>query len=88
MTRAVVISLSLLLGTPALATSLGDADLAWIEACAAALRNERGTAESKLAYCACMHENFEDNRPVDQTEMERLYPPLHRACQVEAGRGR
>jgi len=25
---------------------------------------------------------------VSQTEMERMFPPLHRACQAEAGRGR
>lgn len=88
MTRAAILALVLLIGTPVLAASLGDADLAWIEACADRLRNERGTTESKVKYCTCMHEQFDDNRDVDQTEMERLYPPLHLACQIEAGRGR
>lgn len=88
MMRAAILALVLLIGTPVLAASLGDADLAWIEACADRLRNERGTTESKVKYCTCMHENFEDNEPVTQTEMERLYPPLHRACQIEAGRSR
>ncbi|WP_210209532.1 hypothetical protein [Undibacter mobilis] len=67
---------------------LSAADRAWIAACADGLRNERGSAESKQRYCACMHEQFDENEPVTQTEMERMYPPLHRACQVEAGRGR
>ncbi|HWK94991.1 MAG TPA: hypothetical protein VNR39_06185 [Pseudolabrys sp.] len=88
MTRGLVALLVLLTGAPALAASLGDADRAWIEACAGRLKNERGTAESKVKYCTCMHEQFDDNREVDQTEMERLYPPLHRECQIEAGRGR
>lgn len=82
---AVLVVLS---GSPALAAALGEADRVWIEACAHRLRNERGTAESKVKYCTCMHEQFDDNRDVDQTEMERLYPPLHRECQIEAGRGR
>ncbi len=88
MTRTLAAILALLTAAPALAASLGDASRAWIEACADRLKNERGTAESKVTYCTCMHEQFDDNREVDQTEMERLYPPMHRACQIEAGRGR
>jgi len=88
MTRGLVAFLVLMTVAPAWAASLGDADRAWIEACASRLKNERGTAESKVKYCTCMHEQFDDNREVDQTEMERLYPPLHRECQIEAGRAR
>jgi hypothetical protein len=86
MMRSLAAILALLAGAPAFAASLGDADRAWIEACADRLKNERGTAESKVKYCTCMHEQFDDNRQVDQTEIERLYPPLHRACRIEAGR--
>lgn len=81
-------TITLLIGTPALAASLGDADRAWIETCAERLNDEHGSTESKQKYCACMHDNFEDNEPVTQTEMERLYPPLHRYCQAKAGRRR
>jgi len=88
MTRSLAAVLVLLGAAPALAAPLSDADRAWIEACAGRLKNERGSAESKVKYCTCMHEQFDDNREVDQTEMERLYPPLHRECQIEAGRGR
>lgn len=71
---------------PASAAPLSQADRAWIAACVDNLKGERGTAQSKQRYCACMHENFDDNQQVTQTEMERMYPPLHRTCQQEAGR--
>ncbi|MFN3657394.1 MAG: hypothetical protein ACK4UO_09100 [Pseudolabrys sp.] len=83
-------SLSLLLAPAgaafADAPKLSDAGRAWIATCVEQLKAERGTRDSKQRYCACMHENFDDNRAVTQTEMERTYPPLHRACQEEAGR--
>lgn len=88
MIRAIVIALVFAIGGPVFAAPLNEADRAWIGACADRLKNERGTADSKVKYCTCMHEQFEDNREVDQTEMERLYPPLHRACQEESGRVR
>ena len=92
MTRASLLAVLLLLAVPAASHAatpkLSDADRAWIAACADALAREQGTAESKRRYCACMHENFDDNRPLTQTEMERMYPPLHRACQEESGRRR
>lgn len=73
---------------PASAAPLSQADRAWIATCVDQLKAERGTEQSKQRYCACMHENFDDNAKVSQTEMERMFPPLHRACQAEAGRGR
>jgi len=70
------------------AQALSNADRAWIASCADALRAEWGSQESKLRYCTCMHEQFDDNAPVTQTEMERMYPAMHRSCQEESGRQR
>jgi len=92
MTRASFLAALLLLAAPAASHAAtpkpSAADRAWIAACAEGIAREWGTAESKVRYCACMHENFDDNRPLTQTEMERMYPPLHRSCQEEAGRRR
>lgn len=81
------IALLLLAASPALAaTTLTPADRAWIAACAERLKNEPAPDETvKLRYCTCMHEQFDDNQPVTQSEMERMYPPLHRACNRESG---
>ncbi|MBS0534971.1 MAG: hypothetical protein JSR72_13015 [Proteobacteria bacterium] len=71
---------------PAAATDLTADDRAWIAACVARLAAEPApSAEVKQRYCACMHEQFDDNQAVTQTEMERMYPPLHRACNRESG---
>ena len=72
--------------SPASAAELTTADRAWIAACVDRLKNESAPGEdTKLRYCTCMHEQFDDNRPVTQTEMERLYPPVHRGCNRESG---
>ena len=80
------IALLLLIASPALAAEPSAADRAWIAACVERLKNEPAPDEAvKLRYCTCMHEQFDDNRAVEQTEMERMYPPLHRACNRESG---
>ncbi len=65
---------------------LSEADRAWIGTCVRQLAGEPAPSEAvKQRYCTCMHEQFDDNQPVTQTEMERMYPPLHRACNRESG---
>lgn len=65
---------------------LSEADRGWIAACVKQLAGEPAPSEAvKQRYCTCMHEQFDDNKPVTQTEMERLYPPMHRACNRESG---
>lgn len=61
------------------------ADAAWIAKCMAQLKEEHADAKSRRAYCACMHGYFEDNEPVRQTEMERMFPPAHLLCHKKAG---
>lgn len=80
------IALLLLIAFPALAAEPSAADRAWIAACVERLKNEPAPDEAvKLRYCTCMHEQFDDNQPVTQSEMEHLYPPMHRACNRESG---
>lgn len=82
---AVVVVLPALVSA-GVAAELSAADRAWIAACVTQLANEPApNADVKRRYCLCMHEQFDDNQPVTQTEMERMYPPLHRACNRESG---
>ncbi len=61
------------------------ADAAWITKCMSQLKGEHAAARSRHRYCVCMHGFFEDNQPVTQTEMERMFPPAHRLCHQKAG---
>ena len=77
-----------LAATPALAAPdpLTAAERAWIAACIDRLKGEPApAADTKLRYCTCMHEQFDDNAPVTQSEMEHMFPPMHRACNAESG---
>ena len=80
--------LAALLCSPALAATAtpSAADRAWIDACVAQLKREPAPNPAvKQRYCACMHEQFDDNVPVTQSEMEHQFPPMHRACNRESG---
>ncbi|MBI1202195.1 MAG: hypothetical protein GC182_06755 [Rhodopseudomonas sp.] len=80
--------LAALLCAPARAAppELSAADRAWIDTCVAQLKAEPAPNEAvKQRYCACMHEQFDDNPTVTQSEMEHMFPPLHRACNRESG---
>jgi len=86
MIRPVIAALVVVLAPPAIAAELKPADRAWIATCVKQLAGEPAPrADTKLRYCTCMHEQFDDNQPVEQTEMERMYPPLHRSCNRESG---
>ncbi len=86
MRRALIVAALLAACGPGAAAELSAADRAWVAVCVAQLADEPApNAAVKQRYCLCMHEQFDDNQPVRQTEMERMYPPLHRACNREAG---
>ncbi|MBS0249056.1 MAG: hypothetical protein JSR61_20770 [Proteobacteria bacterium] len=86
MRRAALILVVAACAAPAIAAGLSAADRTWIAACVAQLAGEPAPSQDvKQRYCACMHEQFDDNRPVTQTEMEHMFPPLHRACNRQAG---
>jgi hypothetical protein len=75
-----------LTAVPAGAAEPTPADRQWIARCMAQFAGEKREPRAVRTYCTCMHEMFEDNAPVTQTKMERMYPPVHRSCQIEAGR--
>ncbi len=86
MIRPVIAALSIAVAAPALAAEPSAADRAWIATCVKQLDREPAPhADTKLRYCTCMHEQFDDNPQVTQTEMERMYPPVHRSCNHESG---
>jgi len=61
------------------------ADAAWLAKCMSQLKEEHSDGKSRRVYCTCMHEYFDDNQPVRQTEMERMFPPAHLLCHKKAG---
>jgi hypothetical protein len=87
MIRSVIAALAAAgLVAPSHAAEPGAADRAWIATCVKQLEREPAPrADTRLRYCTCMHEQFDDNRQVTQSEMERLYPPLHLGCNRESG---
>ncbi len=87
MKSATVLALALL---PCLAQAqaLSPADKAWIARCAQRLTGgEHVPAPAAAIYCACMHEQVEDNADMTQTQMERSWPPMHLYCRKKSGRG-
>lgn len=85
MIRSLVLALCLAAAPAAATAPPSPADIAWLDRCADQLKRERADQAVVRRYCACMHQQFEDNEPVGQTEMERLYPPMHRHCLRKAG---
>ncbi len=49
------------------------------------LKDEHDDKNSVRIYCECMHDYFEDNDTVTQSEMEHMFPPAHRLCHAKAG---
>lgn len=87
MNRFVIVALAIIVApTHALAAEPSAADRAWIATCVKQLEGEPAPrADTRLRYCTCMHEQFDDNPQVTQTEMERMYPPVHRSCNHQSG---
>jgi len=80
---AIAVLLLVLSALSADAAGLSAADRAWITRCVA----QHAHADRKVVriYCTCMHDYFEDNAMVTQTEMERMFPPAHSLCHAKAG---
>ncbi len=61
---------------------------AWIQQCVD-LRRDIGKPRSAVRrYCACMNEIVDEDQPAGISELERAYPPAHRACFDKARMGR
>ena len=83
---ALLLAASASTGSSAGATPTTD-DLQWVSRCVAYHTRNGATQRAARTYCVCMHGVIEGNEPLDQTEMERMYPPAHRMCSRRAGRG-
>jgi hypothetical protein len=69
-----------------IAAALSPEDLAWIDNCVADRAANDFEPKALRAYCVCMQEIVEDNRPFASiTELERTYPPAHVMCSEKAG---
>jgi hypothetical protein len=77
--------LCLIPSLPAFAARLTAAGRAWIATCVDQLKLEKASKRSMQKYCTCLHDYFDDNARVTQSEMEHLFPPAHRACNSKAG---
>jgi hypothetical protein len=58
----------------------------WMAHCAQNLKGEGLPARVVQKYCACMADIGEEAEMLtwSQIELERSYPPAHRACHIEA----
>jgi hypothetical protein len=83
----VVLALGLfaVLAAPAHAAKLTTVDKAWIGKCMNQLKRENANVKIVRKYCVCMHEMFEDNADVSQSDMEHMFPPVHRSCNKSSG---
>jgi hypothetical protein len=73
------------LAAPAHAAKLSAADKAWIGKCMDQLKRENANVKIVRKYCVCMHDMFEDNESVSQSDMEHMFPPVHRSCNKSSG---
>jgi len=83
---AFVLAVALTTSTTASAAKLSAADTAWIGKCMDQLKRANANKTVLRKYCVCMHEYFDDNADVSQSDMERMFPPAHRLCRRESGR--
>jgi hypothetical protein len=74
-----------LTGTTASAAKLNAADNAWIGKCMNQLKRDNANKAIVRKYCTCMHAYFDDNADVSQSDMEHMFPPVHRACNRQSG---
>lgn len=73
-------------GLPALAQSMSQDDVKWINQCISDNRGEAGgTPAIVRAYCICMNEKMDDGETRSITQWERSNPGARRACEREAG---
>jgi hypothetical protein len=79
------LSLFAMHAVPAHAAKLTPADKAWIGKCMDQLKRENANVKIVRKYCVCMHDMFDDNADVSQSDMEHMFPPVHRSCNKSSG---
>ena len=81
-----LLTVALTTSTIASAAKLSAADTAWIGKCMDQLKRENASKTVLRKYCVCMHDYFDDNADVSQSDMERMFPPAHLLCKRQSGR--
>ena len=82
---ALIVTVAMTTSTTASAAKLSAADTAWIGKCMDQLKRESANKTGLRKYCVCMHDYFDDNADVAQSDMERMFPPAHRLCKRQSG---
>lgn len=85
--RPTPLALCILLAAITGASAAGPAprDRAWIATCMDQLKRDNPNKQIVRKYCVCMHDYFEDNDKVSQSDMEHMYPLAHRVCNKSSG---
>jgi hypothetical protein len=77
---------SLAAGTSAVAQTMNQDDMRWINQCIRDNQGEPGGTPAIIrAYCICMNEKMDDNETRTITQWERANPGARRACEQQAG---
>jgi hypothetical protein len=74
-----------ILANGALAQSMNEDDLKWINQCIRDNRDEGASASVVRAYCICMNEKMDSSEERSITQWEKSNPGARRACEREAG---
>ena len=74
-----------ILGNGALAQSMNEDDLKWINQCIRDNRDEGASASVVRAYCLCMNEKMDSSEERSITQWEKSNPGARRACERQAG---
>jgi hypothetical protein len=69
----------------ALAQSMNQDDLKWINQCIRDNRDEGASANVVRAYCVCMNEKMDSSEARSITQWEKANPGARRACESQAG---
>jgi len=80
------LAVAALASTAALAAKLSPADRSWIDTCIDQLKREHADKTVVRKYCVCIHEIYQGNAKVSQSDMEHEFPPVHLRCSKESGR--
>ncbi|HRF09421.1 MAG TPA: hypothetical protein PL193_12385 [Xanthobacteraceae bacterium] len=82
MRSLLAISLLLMTVTPSAAQKSAQ-EKEWIAHCVSGI-SETNRSRARI-YCKCMARSVDTSAKLEQTELERSFPPVHRTCFKKAG---
>ncbi len=74
-----------ILANGAVAQSMNEDDLKWINQCIRDNRDEGASASVVRAYCICMNEKMDSSEERSITQWEKSNPGARRSCERQAG---